>query len=233
MTLRKTTFGIGTAVAVIIIAILLLQYNVLRTGIPWIEKRPKIIVLRPEGYHAHLIEPGVVYHIYAPHSFVLTGSNINVLENGLEIWLNVTKLTTIHGQIAPAFYMAPGNISLEIDKLGHYVIIYRPINRETYYLSLLINGTYNCTVIYHKGDTIHIVVCNLPYKRVDNELYIYKPGTKNMSHCITIVKGNISTTICGIYNPNQIAEIDGGVLGYTIFGPEFWGNVTFKFRIIS
>ena len=236
MNLRKTAFGIGVAVAVIIIAILLLQHNVLRTGIPWIEKRPKIIVLRPEGFHAHFIEPGVVYRVEASHFPVYTTSDIDVLTNSIEIWLNVSKLAIIKGQPAPPFFMMPGRVNLEIDKPGHYIVVYRPLGEDKYYISILVNDTYNCTITV--SSSIRIITCDLPYSKTNTTLYVYLPGTtpKEMKHCITVKKGNMTGVICGIYNRYQVAEIDivSRDLGINkIFGPEFLGDVTFRFRVVS
>ncbi len=53
--LRRVAIGIGIAIAVAIVVFFLLQHGLI-TGTPWIKKKPKVVILRPEGYHAHFIE---------------------------------------------------------------------------------------------------------------------------------------------------------------------------------
>ncbi len=178
----------------------------------------------------------MVYRVEALHFPVYTTSDVDVLANGIEIWLNISKLAIIKGQPAPPFFMMPGRIDLEIDKPGRYIIIYKPLGKDEYYISILVNDTYNCTIVV--SNDIHIATCDLPHSETNTTIYMYLPGTtpSEMKHCITTRRGNTTGIVCGIYNRYQIAEINivSRDLGINkIFGPEFLGDITFRFRLIS
>jgi len=232
MNTRRIAIGIGIAITVAVVVVLLLQHGI-TIRIPWITKKPRIIILRPEGYKIQTIQPGITYKIEALHGIVYAYSNINVLKRGFEVLLNVTKQAVINGRIAPAFFIAIGYLVIEIYKPGKYVLTYKPIN-HIYLISMLVNNTYNCTLEYREGK-IQFLECNLPHGLINNEAPIFVPRDKHPQLCTRVNEGNVTEVICGAFNVHKlVAEIKSvDNMTYTRFIPDLAGELTFKFLTLK
>jgi len=217
-TTRKVIAIVATLAVVVVLAMLWKfgLFNPVRIArslpLPWNVHKPKIIVLKPAGLHTYNIEPGVVYEVDSPHAYVYTWSNVNVLKHGLVMWINVTRIPVIRGYKTSPFLTLLGRLGLIVYASGNYVVIYKPLSETTYYLSILVNETYNCTLTAESG-SINIVRCDL----------YYKPRKTHVSDLKILYAGKTIVEI----------QIVGKSMAQNVLAPSMAGTVTFKFKVLD
>ncbi|NPB00676.1 MAG: hypothetical protein GXO10_04815 [Crenarchaeota archaeon] len=223
MTLRR--IGMVIVIAIAIVVVLLTQHGLIRTGMSWIEKKPRIVILRPEGYKIQTIRPGVIYKIEALHGYVLTWINSRMLKSGFKLWLNVTKSSG-----RAVFSAQIGALYVNLFGVGDYYMIFKPYNSTVSRLTIVINGTYNCTIIVRKS-SIEKVYCNLPYKLYSrNTLYI--ATVSNYTPTICTRSGNM--TVCTDNMNGLLAYIEvTKTPEYATFNPGLSGIATFEIEQLS
>ena len=173
MTPRRV-LAIGLAVAIAAIVAVLWYFGYLRlSSIGKILKLPwngggnnSTVVLKPCGLCAPTIKPGITYKVVAPNYAVNPWSSLNIIKCGFRLWLNISKIIIKDGVVVSGFTLSGGHMYLDIYRTGRYYIVFVPYNKTTYRLSLLINDTYNCTLMLDAYPKLHIKVvrCDLPYR---------------------------------------------------------------------
>ncbi|NPA70233.1 MAG: hypothetical protein GXO26_05430, partial [Crenarchaeota archaeon] len=194
------------------------------TKIPWIEKKSRIVILRPEGYKIQTIQPGITYKIEAPHSFVSVLYPVNPLKIGFIIWYNVTGPPGLLRYLNIEFK----HLYLDINHVGNYTIIFKPYGKSCYELTIIINNTHIC-VLNIVGNRINVTKCDVPYR--DYGSYVRLVSSWNYSD-VMCNKVNSTTTICTDNTRGLIAYIEASGSG-TTFLVDLMGNGIFKFKLLK